>query len=164
MNSTLITGIIIILAIIVPIWLLMRSQTQGKRKLQKKLAILGKGNALNITESESFGNKVIGLDREGAKVAFSDFTDKEKEVYIADLKLFDHCFVDKKYLTTTYKKAGDVISGIDLNFVASSKGASGLVIPLYDDSRDQTLTNELQIAQEWADKITLIIRNLGKKK
>ncbi len=164
MNSIAVIGILIILAILFPIWLLMRSQSSGKRKLQKKMAMLGKGNAMDITECESWGTKVIGLDRQGAKVAYTDFRTSENAVHIADLNLFERCLAEKRYLENGSKKAGDVISSVYLRFASLSKNGSDLVFPLYEDSSDLTLTNELQIAQEWADKLSNIIRNLRTKK
>ena len=164
MNSTTIIGIIILAAIVIPLWLLIRSQSLGKRKLQKEMAALGKGKDINISEHESWGNKIIGFDREGAKAAFADFHPVQKRVYIVDLKYYNRCYMEKRILPPASKKAQEVVNGIYLHFVPRDNGHPEEVFPLYNDETDSSLSNELKIGEEWADKFNVVIWNIPAKK
>ena len=157
MNSITIIGIIFTALIIIPIWLLIRSQNVGKRKLQKEINSLGKGYNIEITEYESWKNRVIGIDRENAKGALAIFKEPENQVFIADLKLYSRCFVDKELLNSGSKYDNNVISKINLQFVARAKDTGNLVFPIFVDSDDLNLGNELMIANKWADLFNLII-------
>jgi hypothetical protein len=157
MNSITIIGIVFTALIIVPIWLLIRSQSVGKRKLQKEINSLGKGYNIDITEYESWKNRVIGVDRENAKGAFAIINPPESQVFIADLKQYSRCFVDKELLNSGSKYDNNVISKINIRFVARSKETGNLVFPIFLDSVDLNLTNELVIANKWADLFNIII-------
>ena len=159
MNSITIIGIILLMGIILPIWYLIRSQNAGKRKLEKEIKALGKGEDLNISEHESWGNKIIGLDREGTKVAFVDQRSSDKQITIMDLKKFSRCYLNKETIPPATKKGSEIVSSVSLNFVAKEKANPDEVITLFRDTVDLTLTNELHIAGEWADKINMVIRN-----
>jgi len=163
MNTTIIIGIIITAAIVVPIGWLIRAQGAGKRKLEKEIAALGNKSELNITEHESWNNKVIAIDRDGGKAFFAVFGNPSNQVQIAELKNFDRCYTVKNLLNSGSKYDNEVISNISIHFVPSGKGAQELVFPLYIDSVDLTLGNELQIAAEWVDKFNGAIRRLNHK-
>lgn len=157
MDSTLIIGIIIVLAIVSPIWWLIRSQSAGKRKLENEVAAQGNGFSLNITEHESWGSKVIGIDREGEKAAFAVFGNPSNQLYVADLKQFSRCYAEKKLLDTKVKGATDTFTDILIHFVPRDKGARDVIFPIYSDAVDTSLGNELHISEEWIDKINGII-------
>jgi hypothetical protein len=161
MNSITIIGIIITALIVIPIWLLIRSQNVGKRKLQKEINALGKGNNIEITEYESWKNRVIGLDRENAKGAFAILNTPESQVFIADLKQYSRCFVDKEMLNSGSKYDNNVISKINIQFVARAKDTGNLVFPIFVDSVDPNLGNELMIANKWADLFNIIIHKFS---
>lgn len=158
MDSTIIIGIIIIAIIIVPIWYLMHSQGAGKRKLEKELASLGEKDGIRISEHESWGNKVIGLDRENEKAAFLIQGNPQSRILMADLKKYTRCIVEKNMLDTGSKGNAIVFSSIFLRFLAKEKGAEDLLFPLFVDHEDMTLSNELQIAEEWSEKFKVILR------
>jgi hypothetical protein len=161
MNSITIIGIIITALIIVPIWLLIRSQNVGKRKLQKEINALGKGYNIEITEYESWKNRVIGVDRPNAKGALAILNPTESQVFIADLKQYSRCFVDKEFLKSDSKYNNNVISKINIQFVARAKDTGNLVFPIFVDSIDLNLANELMIANKWADLFNLIIHKFS---
>jgi hypothetical protein len=161
MNSITIIGIIIIAFFITPIWVLARSQSLGKRKLQKVIASLGQGYEIKIAEHESWSNKVIGLDREGSKAAFAILNNPENKVYIADLKQYSYCGVVKNLLGSGSKYENDAISSINLQFLVRTKGTENLSFPLYSDSVDSNLGNELLIAKQWADKFNGVIHKIS---
>jgi len=157
MNATIITGIIITLLIVGPIWWLIRSQSAGKRKLQKEIASLGTGYDINITEHESWGNKVIGIDRDGDKAACVILSNPSNQVFIADLKKFGRCYVEKNLLNSGSKYDNDVISSINIHFVSREKETPDLIFPIYKESVDVALGNDLQIVEEWVDKFNGVI-------
>jgi hypothetical protein len=161
MSSTVWIGILFAAIIIVPIWMLVLHQSAGKRKLEKEITSLGKGHNIEITEHESFKNKVIGIDREGFKGALAIFNEHGNQVFLADLKQFSRCYVDKELLNSGSKYDNDVVSKITLQFVARTKGTENLVFPVYTDTIDKDLANELMIAQEWADKFNGVIHKFN---
>ena len=118
----------------------------------------GKGLNISISEHESFKNKVIGLDREGHKGALAVFNSNDNKVYIADLKQYSRCSVNKELLNSGSKYDNDVISRISLRFSPKNKGTEELVFPVYSDTEDKDLANELMVAQEWAEKFNLVIQ------
>jgi hypothetical protein len=158
MNSTIIVGIIIIAMIIVPIWYLIHSQSTGKRKLEKELAALGKNGEINISEHESWGNKVIGLDRENEKAAFFVQGSPKNKILLADLKKFTKCYVEKNLLNTNNMSNAFIYSSVQVRFSPREKSGEELVFPLFVDHEDMTLSNELQIAEAWSEKLNVIMR------
>lgn len=157
MDSTVIIGIVLALVIISPIWWLIRSQGAGKRKLEKEVIAQGNGFTLNISEHESWVNKVIGIDREAEKAAFAIFGTPSNQLFVADLKQFNRCYAEKKLLDTKLKGGMDTISDILIHFVPREKGAADVVFPIYSDATDTSLGNELHISEEWVDKFNGII-------
>jgi len=157
MNSITIIGIVIVALIVIPIWYLIYSQGAGKRKLQKEIEALGKGLNISISEHESFKNKVIGLDREGQKGAFAVLNGTDNKVYIADLKLYTRCSVNKELLNSGSKYDNDVVSRISLHFSPKNKATVELVFPVYSEEEDSDLANELMVAQSWAEKFNMVI-------
>lgn len=153
MGSTTITGIIIIAVIILPIWYLIRTQSAGKRKLHKLLEESGKGSEFEATEHESWSGKIIGIDRDHGKVAYANLKDASNHIHLVDLALYNRCFSDKTQKNNGSKNGESALSGISLHFVAREKGTPDYIIPLYSDEIDNELTNEIQLAEEWADKI-----------
>jgi hypothetical protein len=161
MNSTVLIGILFAAIIIFPIWFLVLHQSAGKRKLEKEISALGKGHNIEISEHESFKNKVIGIDREGYKGAFAIFNELGNQVLVADLKQYSRCYVDRILLNSGSKYDNEVVSKISLQFVVKTKGIENLVFPVYTDTVDKDLANELMIAQEWADKFNGIIHKIN---
>lgn len=162
MSSTAIIGLIIVAIIILPIWYLIHSLGSGKRKLEKELAALWKGGTLNITEHESWGNKVIGLDREGEIAAFAIFENPHSQVFIADLQQYSKCNMEKTALDTKGKENAMVISHVLIRFVGKEKGTPDVTFPLFGNPEGGTLSNELQIAEEWTEKFNVILRKYNK--
>ncbi len=158
MTSTIITVIIVIAIIALPVWLLMHLQGAEKGKFKKEIAALTKKEGISISENESWGNKFIGVDREQEKAALIILGDPQNRVFIADLKNYSKCSVEKNLLNAGGKGNAIVYSSIVLRFVARSRSAEDLVFPLYTDHEDMTLTNELQIAGEWSEKFNGIMR------
>ena len=157
MNSITIIGIVITALIIIPIWYLIQSQSAGKRKLEKEISALGKGLSISITEHESFKNKVIGIDRDGLKGAMAVFHAGENQLFVADLKLFNRCSVYKELLNSGSKYDNDVISKISLRFSPKNKETQEIWFPVYAESEDRDLANELILAQNWAEKFNMVI-------
>ncbi|HNX79438.1 MAG TPA: hypothetical protein PKJ24_06130 [Prolixibacteraceae bacterium] len=158
MNSITIIGIIITALIIVPIWYLIHTQGAGKRKLEKEISALGKGMNISISEHESFKNKVIGIDREGFKGALAVLTPGDHKLYIADLKQFNRCSVNKELLNSGSKYDNDVVNKITLRFTPKNKGTEEVTFPVYSEAEDKDLANELMVAQNWAEKFNLVIQ------
>ncbi|HNZ69238.1 MAG: hypothetical protein WBK43_05865 [Prolixibacteraceae bacterium] len=158
MNSIVIIGIIITALIVGPIWWLIHTQGAGKRKLEKELAALGQKEGIEISEHQSWSNKVIGLDREHEKAAFLIQGNPQNKIILADLKKYTGCSVEKKLLENGSKENAILFSSIALCFTPREKSAPALVFPLYTDEEDMTLNNELHIAEEWSGKFNVIIR------
>lgn len=158
MTSTIVTVLIVIVIIALPVWLLMHLQGAEKGKFKKEIAALCKKEEISISENESWGNKIILVDREKEKAALIILGDIQNRVFTADLKNYSKCSVEKNYLNGGSKGSAIVFSSIVLRFVARSKSVEDLVFPLYTDHEDMTLSNELQIAGEWSDKFNGIIR------
>jgi hypothetical protein len=158
MTSTIITVIIVIAIIALPVWLLMHLQGAEKGKFKKAIAALSQKEGISISENEPWGNKIIGVDREQEKAALIILGDPHNRVFIADLKNYSKCNVEKNLLNAGSKGNAIVYSSIVLRFVARSKSVEDLAFPLYTDHEDMTLSNELQIAGEWSEKLNGVMR------
>lgn len=158
MSATAITGIVIIALIIVPIWYLIHSQGAGKRKMEKELATLGQKGEMSISEHEAWSNKVIGLDREHEKAAFFVQASPQSKILVADLKLFSRCQVERNLLETQPKGNAIVYSSIRIRFIPREKATTEVAFPLFTDTEDMTLSNELQLAEEWSEKFNIVMK------
>ncbi len=136
----------------------MYTQGAGKRKLEKEMAALGQKDGIFISEHESWGNKVIGMDREHEKAAFLIEGNPQSKIVLADLKKYSKCYMEKNILDTQSKGNAIVVNSISLCFAPKEKSGEILFFPLYTDQEDMTLTNELQIAEEWSGKYNVIMR------
>lgn len=74
------------------------------------------------------------------------------------MKNYSKCNVEKNLLNAGSKGNAIVYSSIVLRFVARSKSVEDLAFPLYTDHEDMTLSNELQIAGEWSEKLNGVMR------
>jgi len=162
--TTIIIGIVLLLAFVIPITIAVRRQKNNKQKLENELAAIGQANQMNISEKEAWKNKVIGLDRQTNKVLFLVRKKPVNEVVVVDLKEYAKCEASRgsRSVESGGKNQYQVVTAVSLRFIPRERTKPDQQLLLYNDDIDFPLDAELRIAEEWADSLNTIMRKMPK--
>lgn len=146
-------GIAIVLIILIPLFLIQRSQNSQKNKSKKGFMLEAKNNNLNISESDSWGTYyTIAIDEVANKLIYSKIIDAEHNITIVDLSQVESCEIDKTHRAvknkTTYKTETDKI---DLLITYKTKAKD--VLEFYNIDVNFQMSNEIALLEKWESKI-----------
>jgi hypothetical protein len=150
--------IIIMLALLVPTLIIglfalisVRRKQIIRTKLEGAFDQLIKNNQLRIVDTESFRDRVIGIDKVNKKLVFVQFRKEGLKTLSLDLKAISFCRVTK----TIDRFSGEVIKiFLHLKYEDSDQLFS---LNFYDRSYDDPRAKQssLEKARLWKDKVNL---------
>ncbi|MCX7547676.1 hypothetical protein OS188_06905 [Xanthomarina sp. F1114] len=146
-------GIAIVLIILIPLFLIQKSQNSQKKKSKKGFILEAKNNNLNISDIDSWGTYyTIAIDEAANKLIYSKIIDAEHKVTIVDLSQVDSCEIVKTHRPvknkTTYKTETDKI---DLLITYKTKAKD--VLEFYNIDVNFQMSNEIALLNKWEEKI-----------
>lgn len=162
MNITVIIGILMLSAFVVPVWILMQKQKKSRKKLEQYLISLERDKNLKISEHETWRDKVIGIDKDNGKAVFIIQNTDGNLVSIVDLTKISKCMSEHSSISADSKGSVQAVTGIRIRFVNREKGQPDQVFELYNEERDQTVGAELRTAEAWVQKFRTILKNSTK--
>lgn len=155
MDGSLWTGIIILLIVTGAIILLaMNGGKAHRKKMQKRISDFAARTGGNISESEAWRHRAIGIDRNKHRLYFINiYHDAEEEVEI-DLKDIKTCAVTKASASGRETDAGQN-KRIEMELVSARSGAVVGIIPFFDILLDKESEREPaeQMAKRWSELV-----------
>src|SRR5687768_14621271 len=104
---------------------------------------------IDISETETWNDRVIGLDSVGKKLLFRHTLKAEFTETLIDLNLVADCTSETKFLKTAGEER--VIESIQLIFKMKNGRTDALSI--YHADLDMNVYSEVQIAEKWTQKV-----------
>jgi hypothetical protein len=152
--SNLVSVAVFLALIIIPVWLLVRSSNKKKRQLLAKANKLRAENAMNFTESDTWDNAVIGLDKATKKLLW--FKEKPEGGHGMVLKLKDFSQCKKVNVSRSAQVGNDssqVVDQLGLELIAKEGKAAPLLLEFYNSKDSYLLSTQLELQSKWQQQI-----------
>lgn len=156
MNATYYTALFIIAALVLFIafvsWFTRYQRKERKRKLFAGFDDFVIKNNLTIDKKEIVNNNMIGLDRLNMKLVFIDNSQGLQKNYLINLKSLSNCRLIKKRNSDS-----GYISNISLQCIFKQKDKPDIILPFYDELRDNVY-KMMQLSRKasyWEKTITI---------
>lgn len=154
-TGTTIIGLIIILAVLFPIYYLSRHSGLKKKKTMQQLTDIASENNCVISKSEIFGTQAFAIDFDAAQLFYIGHYQGEPYRKNINLKNIKRCKVNQ--ITRQAGTNGSYYKIVDkVEVVFSMKQASDpdIRITVYDSHYDSgQLNGEIQFAEQWAGTV-----------
>lgn len=151
-TGTTIIGLIIILAIIVPIMYLSRHSGSKKKQMIQQLTDFARENNCVINKSEIFGSMVFAIDFDAAQLFFIGHVDGEpnkQRIHLKNVKRSKVNLITRQ--TGTNRNYYKVTDKVEVVFSMKTASEPDIKITIYDSHYDSgQLTGEIQWAEQWA--------------
>lgn len=146
-------GIIILLAILIPVLILVFASSGTIKKAKKTVARLSQSQGANPKDFEVIGNTIIGLDEASKKLVYSVIQNPEQNFKIIDLADLKECHARSK------KHNDGILSWAGLELVNKPNSYE---ITFYDDDAEVGHSRDPQIclrdAKRWAETIRPLLK------
>lgn len=154
MNVTLIVGIILIAAIIIPILLLNRNKAKRSAAMKEQLTEISKGATL--TNQESWNGCVIAID-ENKKICY--YVRQEHRVcYTQIVNLVDY-LTCRVVSSSALGSTGTSIEMVELVFTPKNANEENKTLVFFNAEIDgYTINGELQSAERWKKICTNLMK------
>jgi len=155
LGTTLIGGIILIICLL-PFILMGISRRKREKQLLQTLVDYAKQNGGNITQHETVGDFIIGMDEKTNTVFFykkNKNGETTQHLHLADYK---KCSVVS---TTRDFNNSKVIDTVELSFIPIEKSKPIEELLLFNTKENLQLSGELQLAEKWAKLVNSKIVN-----
>lgn len=159
-TSTIITGLVAILLIFGPFYMLAKSGGKQKKLLVKQFKELASRLGLNITDFDNWNDMAFGIDKEARKVLFYKNRKGVEEHVLIELDSVVQC--KKINVSRTLKSKGEMANVIDflgLEFVLKNNMAP-VRIEFYSSDNSFVLQEELQLVQKWSTMIEGMLKGV----
>ena len=145
MNSTLLIGLILIAAIVVPIALLNYKKAKKNAVIKAQFAEMTKSAI--IANQEFWNGYLIAIDEVDKKCFYIHQEDTSCKSQIIDLTQYSSCRV---VTSSSLGTSGTAVDMVELVFTPKIKNAETMSLLFFDAETDGfTLNGELQIAERW---------------
>jgi hypothetical protein len=163
MSITTIVGLLLLSGFVIPALIVILKQRTEKKKLEQFLSEFEKRENIQITEHETWRNKIIGMDAHSRKAIFIVRDKEHNDNLIIDLGNFSGCSVVRSIITSETDKNIQAVSAVRIRFASRDKAHPDQLMTLYNEEADQTLASELRTAENWSQIFNKIIRSQPRK-
>lgn len=159
LDNILFMGVIII-AFLLPVLYFIISKKKAEAALKNSLGTKLGTFGLRLGEFEILGEKIIGFNDAQTHLFYYQKNNKQTDPIIIDLTKYSSCRA-----ITAFTRAGNpgaessVIQKVELEFEPKTKGAAQMSVLLFDMFADLQLQGELQMAENWRQKINTRLQN-----
>lgn len=152
-TSSIITGLVAILLIFGPFYMLAKSGSSQKKKVSRLFKELSARLGLTVSESDQWNDRAFGIDKEARKVLFYRNNKGVEEHILIDLDMVAQC--RKINVTRTMKTTSGMSNAIDLlglEFLLKND-LSPVKVEFFNADNNFVLQEELQLVQKWSGTI-----------
>lgn len=148
--SLFLIGMLILAILILPVFYIYRAQKNKGKKLSTHFIELAEKQQAIITESDIWNlNNCIGIDYVSGKLFYLRIAEDQESTTLVDLNEVDKCSV-----TPMNKKGRDNSNErLDLILKFKNSSLSDKKINFYNVNDSSIVTNELKLAEKWANKV-----------
>jgi hypothetical protein len=158
-SSLLIISLVLLTLFLVP-FIILASRSSHKQKTRINLLnSFFEKEELKVSEHESWGNHIIGINPEAGKVVFISFDKVEIKTEIIDLHKIKKCEVHQ--LTSKVDSQTEVTNLAGLKFLYKEQSTPTLILEFFNGYLRGQLTNEMAVAKKWAGYINSSINKIN---
>jgi hypothetical protein len=151
---TIIIGVALIAACIIPFLMMYKKRVGGEGRSLKTLKEMAEQHNCAISKHEFCGDFVMGIDQNRNFVFFVKQKKEEAISQFVDLSGVQICqAVKKTRAVESDNETVSVIERIELFFSPNKKNISETTLELFDDNINMRLSGEFQFADEWSRQI-----------
>jgi len=149
--GTIITGIILLLAFVVPIVFLNKKSSKKGKQFFSELINFALKNNCKLSEHELFNNMALGIDKETHQLYFIKNSANNKIKHKIDLLEIQKCRIVNTSRNIKYKGENHkVIDRLELGFISRDKSKPEIFLEFYNADIDSAALNgELQLIEKW---------------
>jgi len=150
-SGTTIVGIILLLAIVLPIIFLVSKKSKNGKQFSSELFDFASKNNGTISEHELWNNTALGLDKETHQLYFIKNAANNKIKHKINLLEIQKCRIVNTSRNIKYKGENHkVIDRLELAFTSRDKSKPEILLEFYNTDYDSaTLSGELQLIEKW---------------
>lgn len=153
-------GVILTLVIIFPIILLQLKKQKQKKKMLNALARLAARKNATMADTVFCSDFIMGLDPEKKVLGFYRTSREGEESLVVDLQEYSQCKADiRREATGNTGLNGSAVSRADLVLTPRDGSKKELRLELYDCNKSYQLSGELQLAEEWCQKVKTVLKS-----
>lgn len=145
-----------VLACLIPYMYLIRNGRSHEKRKSDAFSKHANRNSLNISKTDSWKNKTIGIDINKSSMLFIVMENSEEYVELVKLQDFKECRVIETHRTLA-ESGMKVMDKVSLELVRQKGVRPPKKMILFDIERDISLENEQQLANKWASIINMQI-------
>lgn len=149
--STTIVGVILVLIILIPIYIIGLSQKREKKKQLQSFIDQGKSEGLKITECDQWREYFIGIDRIAMKLMYVERNTKSAgKSMIVDLN--DFRSAEKVVLSMTGRKkdgGGQSLQKVELRLKPVQKNLPECSLEFFNAEKNSVPDNEIVLSDKW---------------
>lgn len=164
-TGTLIIGIMVILAIAIPIALLSIKNNKRKKEFMQKLNDYAKKNNCVISESDHWNTTLIGIDKMAGKLFYIKSRPDAIIERTISLDEIQKCrIINTSRTVKAQDQSNTVIDKLELAFTYYDKNRSEEVLEFYNNVFDGlALNDELMLLDKWLEIVKTSILDQVKK-
>lgn len=158
-TSTTIAGIVIILAIIAPIFLYNKNSKKKKKQFINDFFALGEANGIKISEYDVWNHYAIGFDSDSKKILYLNNSANTEKALIVNLQL-----VKASEIQNTSRSVGtnsgsqSVLEQLNLKISLSGKDTALIFLEFFSINNNSILVDELKLIEKWHKLITTTVK------
>lgn len=160
MELSNIISVLIFLAIItVPILLIVRSGKKKKKAFANKVDHLKAQYQLNISESDTWDNIMLGLDKGARKILWVKEVDGSDENRVVDLEKIGQCKkVNIIRMVKAGKESSQVVDRLGLELLEKDHPDMPVVLDFYNSDNSYLFNFQLELQTKWQKLIADCLR------
>ena len=145
--SLVILSLILVGSVFIPFFF-FNSAGKSENKIKKKIKQSIANFALNISQSENWGNKYIGIDTDRKIVLYLNFSESDNEEQQISLNHVKVCqILEKRKVIKTKASKETLLEKLDLE--VSLQNGEILLLNFYDSNLNYSEDFELQRIEKW---------------
>jgi hypothetical protein len=156
-TSAIMIGIVTLLICVVPLILMRNSKKRKEKEVKEAIAAIAAKSNSKVEESHGWNNTLIGIDRLNSKLFFIKKLKDTKIEHTIDLSEIETCRVihsQRNVVNGNYS----VTQKLELGLISRNRGKAEIQLEFYNLDYDSlTMTEELHLAEKWADIINTTI-------
>ena len=151
--GTAIVGLVLIAIVVVPFLMISKGKKDKEKRMLHLLTTEANRVECTITEYESCGNIIIGIDQEAGMVFFVKTKGDASFSEAVNLAGFQSCEIVARNRSRGGASNDSVIDKLELLFRSTTSGKADLALEFYNGAENFQLNDELTVMKKWAKSI-----------
>ncbi|WP_107038618.1 hypothetical protein [Brumimicrobium mesophilum] len=161
-TGNILIGVISMMAIIIPFFLMYKKSKNTERGLLKNLKEYTQNNGLQLDKWGSVENIILGIDHINKIAFFSELDGDAYKTMHLNLTDLEMCRVNREGREVKYHGGKDILThSLEICFYPKNRREGIEIFKLYNEDKNKSLNGEIQLANEWVSIYNDVITSLA---